>query len=116
VCGVRVRRSPALGHTLRTNYGSDLSVFLATCPSDGVPIKLANNRDGGQRMDGDLGRMQNSSRRHRRFQEAIRRIAHIQRSMSGLALANDWTSAIPFCTPTVWAVSRPGAVCLPQEI
>jgi hypothetical protein len=24
---VKVRRSPAFGHTLRTNYGSDLSVF-----------------------------------------------------------------------------------------
>ncbi len=43
-CGVQVRRSPAFGHTLRTNYGSDLSVFLATCPSDGVPAKMANHR------------------------------------------------------------------------
>jgi hypothetical protein len=37
------------GHTLRTNYGSDLSVFLATCPSDGVPTEMANYRIGCQR-------------------------------------------------------------------
>jgi hypothetical protein len=47
---VKVRRSPAFGHTLRTNYGSDLSVFLATCPRDGVPAKLANHRVSGQRV------------------------------------------------------------------
>ncbi len=64
---MQVRRSPALGHTLRTNYGTDLSVFLVTWPSDGVPAKLDNHRDGGKRLAGDLGRMQNSSRRHGRF-------------------------------------------------
>ena len=47
---MQVRRSPSFGHTLRTNYGSDLSVFLATCPSDVVPAKLTNHRDGGQRV------------------------------------------------------------------
>jgi len=64
---MQVRRSPAFRHTLRTNCGSDLSVFLATCPSDGVPAKLANHRKGGQRVAGDLGRMQNSSQRQERF-------------------------------------------------
>ena len=41
---------PCVCHTLRTNYGRDLNVFLATCPSDGVQFKLANHRDGGQRL------------------------------------------------------------------
>ena len=47
---MQVRRSPAFGHTLRTNYGSDLSSFLAKYPSDGVPAKMANHRVSGQRM------------------------------------------------------------------
>ena len=46
---MQVRPSPAFCPTVRTNYGSGLSLFLATCPSDGVPAKLANHRDGRHR-------------------------------------------------------------------
>jgi len=47
--GVQVRRSPPLGHTLRTNYEIDLSVFLATFARVGVTVKMAHYRVGGQR-------------------------------------------------------------------
>jgi len=65
--GVQVRCSPAFGPTLRTKYGSGLSVFLATCLQGDVPAKVANHRIGGQRVARDLGRMQNFTRRHRRL-------------------------------------------------
>lgn len=51
---MQVRRSPAFGLTLRTNYGSGLSVFLATCLRGGVPAKMANHRVGGQRVGSRL--------------------------------------------------------------
>ena len=35
---------------MRTNNGSGLSVFLTRCPKGGVPAKLANHQDGGQRV------------------------------------------------------------------
>ncbi len=49
-CGVQVRRSPAFGPTLRTNYGSCLSLFLATHLRGAVPAKMAYRRVGGQRV------------------------------------------------------------------
>src|ERR1700677_1459675 len=58
---------PCVWPTLRTNYGSGLSLFLATCPRGTVPAEMANHRVGGKRLAGDLGRMQNSSRRHGLF-------------------------------------------------
>jgi len=68
---VQVRRSPAFGHTLRTNYGRDLNVFLATCPSDGVLFKLANHRDGGQRLGWRFRANPEFPRRHRRLPGVI---------------------------------------------
>ena len=53
-CGVQVRRTPAFGPTLRANYGSGLSVFLATYPMVGVLAKRAKYRIRCQRAGSDF--------------------------------------------------------------
>ena len=87
--GVQVIRSPAFCHTLRTNYGSGLSLLLVTCPSDGGPAKLANHRDGRHGAAGDLGRMQNSSRRHRRLWGLILATRFATRKFSWMRVLSD---------------------------
>ena len=46
---------PCVWPTLRTNYGSGLSLFLATHPRGAVPVKMANHRVGGQRVGWRFG-------------------------------------------------------------